>query len=144
MIVISITDADWTDDEYSYCEDRAVSVAAVVGSLPLDLVVQRMQPWVVEMMTWWDNDRWEVVVRLVVVVMTMMESDHDAAAWHQNSSKMRMGVVERMIINGSVPLGRVEVVVDVLVVAVVVASTNPCDVLGQVVVSVDCIVVAWW
>ena len=136
MIVISITDADWTDDEYSYCEDRAVSVAAVVGSLPLDLVVQRMQPWVVEMMTWWDNDTWEVVV----VVTIMMASDLDEAAWHQNSSKMKMGVVVRMIINGSVPLGRVEVVVDV----VVVASTNPCDILRQVVVSVDCIVVAWW
>ena len=140
MIVISTTDADWTDDEYSYCEDRAVSVAAVVGSLPLDLVVQRMQPWVVEMMTWWDNDTWEVVV----VVTIMMASDLDEAAWHQNSSKMKMGVVVRMIINGSVPLGRVEVVVDVLVVVVVVASTNPCDVLCQVVVSVDCIVVAWW
>lgn len=140
MIVISTTDADWTDDEYSYCEDRAVSVAAVVGSLPLDLVVQRMQPWVVEMMTWWDNDTWEVVVRLVVVVTIMMVSDLDEAAWHQNSSKMKMGVVVRMIINESVPLGRVEVVVDVVV--VVVASTNPCDVLGQVVVSVDCIVVA--
>ena len=138
MIVISTTDADWTDDEYSYCEDRAVSAVAVVGSLPLDLVVQRMQPWVVEMMTWWDNDTWEVVV----VVTKMMASDLDEAAWHQNFSKMKMGVVVRMIINESVPLGRVEVVVDVLVVLVVVASTNPCDVLGQVVVSVDCIVVA--